>query len=137
MCNRCAPILDKPIIGRNNMASVFLLLSALGGFISVALGAFAAHGLRERLEPPLLAVFQTGVQYQMYHALALLGVALWLRLAGPSVWLNAAGWLFVFGVLFFSCCFYALSFCGPRLLGTVAPLGRLCFFIACTAFALW
>src|SRR5690625_7720627 len=98
MCNRCAPILDKPIIGRNNMASVFLLLSALGGFISVALGAFAAHGLRERLEPPLLAVFQTGVQYQMYHALALLGVALWLRLAGARGWLNAAGWAVVLEV---------------------------------------
>src|SRR5690625_5531468 len=100
---RCAigtpPILNKPTIGRNNMAPVFLLLSALGGFISVALGAFAAHGLRERLEPPLLAVFQTGVQYQMYHALALLGVALWLRLAGTRDGLKDGGRLVVLGVL--------------------------------------
>src|SRR5690625_5411506 len=104
------------------MAPVFLLLSALGGLFSVALGAFAAHGLRERLEPPLLAVFQTGVQSQMYHALALLGVALWLRLAGPSVWLNAAGCLFVLGVLFFSGSLYTLGLCGPRWLGPVTPL---------------
>lgn len=118
------------------MASVFLLLSALGGFISVALGAFAAHGLRERLELPLLAVFQTGVQYQMYHALALLGVALWLRLAGPSVWLNAAGWLFVLGVLLFSGSLYALALGGPRWLGPVTPLGGLCFLLGWTALAL-
>src|SRR5690625_7534709 len=83
------------------MAPVFLLLSALGGFISVALGAFAAHGLRERLEPPLLAVFQTGVRYQVYHALALLGVALWPRLAGAGVWRPAAGWRVRLGLRLF------------------------------------
>ncbi len=118
------------------MAPVFLLLSALGGFISVALGAFAAHGLRERLEPPLLAVFQTGVQYQMYHALALLGVALWLRMAGPSVWLKAAGWLFVLGVLLFSGSLYALALGGPRWLGPVTPLGGLCFLLGWAALAM-
>src|SRR5690625_7269255 len=90
MCNRCAPIVDKPIVGRNNMAPVFLLLNALGGFISVALGAFAAHGLRERLEPQLLAVFQTDVQYQVYQGLELMGVALWLRRAWADVWVDGA-----------------------------------------------
>lgn len=119
------------------MAPVFLLLSALCGFTSVALGAFAAHGLRERLEPALLAVFQTGVQYQMYHALALLGVALWLRTAGSSAWLSAAGWLFVLGVVLFSGSLYALAFGAPRWLGPVTPLGGLCFLLGWAALTVY
>lgn len=117
------------------MAPVFLLLSALCGFISVALGAFAAHGLRARLEPELLSVFQIGVQYQMYHALALFGVALWLRSAGSSVLLSAAGWLFVLGVVLFSGSLYALAFGAPRWLGPITPIGGLCFLLGWAALA--
>lgn len=119
------------------MAPVFLLLSALCGFTSVALGAFAAHGLRERLEPALLAVFQTGVQYQMYHALALLGIALWLRTVGSNFWLSAAGWLFILGVVLFSGSLYALAFGAPRWLGPVTPLGGLCFLLGWAALAVY
>src|SRR5690554_1489405 len=111
------------------MAPAFILLSAVYGFTSVALGAFAAHGLRDRLEPALLAVFQTGVQYQMYHALALLSLALWLRTTGPNAWLSAAGWLFVVGVVLFSGSLYALALGAPRWLGPVTPLGGLCFLL--------
>ncbi|MDQ2076666.1 DUF423 domain-containing protein [Marinimicrobium sp. ABcell2] len=120
------------------MPAVFLLISALCGLTSVALGAFAAHGLRDRLEPVLLAAFQTGVQYQMYHALALLGLAALLRIMGPSPWLSAAGWLFVAGVVLFSGSLYALALGGPRWLGPVTPLGGLCFLLgwaALTVFA--
>lgn len=111
------------------MAPAFILLSAVYGFTSVALGAFAAHGLRDRLEPALLAVFQTGVQYQMYHALALLSLALWLRTTGPNAWLSAAGWLFVVGVVLFSGSLYALALGAPSWLGPVTPLGGLCFLL--------
>lgn len=117
------------------MPAVFLLISALSGFTAVALGAFAAHGLRERLEPGLLAVFQTGVQYQMYHALALLGVAVLLKTATASAWLLVAGWLFVAGVVLFSGSLYGLALGGPRWLGPVTPVGGLCFLLGWLALA--
>jgi uncharacterized membrane protein YgdD (TMEM256/DUF423 family) len=119
------------------MAAVFLLISALSGLTSVALGAFAAHGLRGRLEPTLLAAFQTGVQYQMYHALALLGLAVLLRLMGPSSWLSAAGWLFIAGVVLFSGSLYALALGAPRWLGPITPLGGLCFLLGWAALAVF
>lgn len=111
------------------MTKLLLSLAALSGFFAVALGAFAAHGLKARLEPSALAVFQTGVQYQMYHALALLAVALLLKLSGPSHWLIASGWLLVAGTVLFSGSLYALAFDAPRWLGPVTPLGGLCFLL--------
>lgn len=113
-------------------AGVFLLLSALNGFTSVALGAFAAHGLRERLEPAALSAFQTGIQYQMYHALALLGLAALLKVTGVNPWLQAGGWLFVAGTLLFSGSLYGLTLGGIRWLGPVTPLGGLCFLLGWT-----
>lgn len=110
-------------------SSLFLLLGALSGFTAVGLGAFAAHGLRERLEPALLAAFQTGVQYQMYHALALIGVAALLKVAGAQPWLHIAGWLFVAGILLFSGSLYGLALGGPRWLGPITPLGGLMFLL--------
>ncbi len=111
------------------MGYVFLLCAALSGFFAVGLGAFAAHGLKARLAPEMLAVFQTGVQYQMYHALALLGLAALLRMVGHNIWLQTGGILFIIGTLLFSGSLYGLALGGPRLLGPITPLGGVCFLL--------
>ena len=122
------------------MDRTFLLLGSVAGFIGVALGAFGAHGLRARLSPEMLAVFETGVRYQMYHALAILLVA--LAAARFDGWLvRAAGWSFVLGIVLFSGSLYALALSGMTRLGIVTPLGGLAFlagwvFLMVTALAL-
>lgn len=102
------------------------LLGALAGFFGVALGAFGAHALKLRLTPEWLAVFETGVRYQMYHAFALLAAA-W----GFSRWRGRtflwAGWLFATGIILFSGSLYALALSGVRGLGAITPLGGLAF----------
>lgn len=118
------------------MDRTFLLLGALAGFIGVALGAFGAHGLRSRLSPDMLVVFETGVRYQMYHTLALLLVAALVPRAGG--WLVvSAGWLFVAGILLFSGSLYVLALTGVTMLGAITPLGGLAFLAgwACLAIA--
>jgi uncharacterized membrane protein YgdD (TMEM256/DUF423 family) len=105
---------------------LFLLLGSASGFVSVAAGAFGAHALRARLAPELLAVFETGSRYQMYHALALLGVA-WAAGRWPGPLVAWSGWLFVIGTILFSGSLYALALTGVRWLGAVTPLGGLCF----------
>ena len=108
------------------MDKTFLLIGALAGFISVGFGAFGAHALRGRLSPEMLAVFETGVRYQMYHALAVLAVGLMMaRLGG---WLfSLAGWLFTAGIVLFSGSLYALALSGVTTFGIVTPLGGLAF----------
>jgi uncharacterized membrane protein YgdD (TMEM256/DUF423 family) len=110
---------------------VFLSLGGVSGFISVALGAFGAHALRDRLSADMLDVFKTGVTYQMYHALALLGVGVLLaRLSlDGSAWLTASGWLFVAGSLLFSGSLYLLSLTGTTWLGAITPLGGVAFLL--------
>ena len=118
------------------MDRTFLLVGALAAFIGVALGAFGAHGLRSRLSADMLAVFETGVRYQMYHALAILIVA--LVLARIDGWLiRAAGWLFTGGIVLFSGSLYALALSGITALGAVTPIGGLAFLAgwACLAIA--
>jgi uncharacterized membrane protein YgdD (TMEM256/DUF423 family) len=100
-----------------------LLAAALLGGTGVALGAFGAHALRARLTPDLLAIFETGVRYQMYHALALLGVAVLVPRVPGSVLPAAAAWLFVAGTLVFSGSLYALVLSGNRTLGAITPIG--------------
>ncbi len=108
------------------MDRLFFALGAVSGFIGVGLGAFAAHGLKERLDPPMLSAFEVGVRYQMYHALALLGVA-WAVTKWPGTPAVAAGWLFVAGTLIFSGSLYVLALSGIRWLGAVTPIGGLAF----------
>jgi uncharacterized membrane protein YgdD (TMEM256/DUF423 family) len=100
----------------------FVVLGALSAGIAVVLGAFAAHGLRGRLTAELLAVFEVGVRYQMYHALALLAVA-WAYTRWPSGPMIAAGWLFVAGAALFSGSLYVLALTGQKSLGAIAPVG--------------
>lgn len=106
---------------------LFGLAGALSALTAVAAGAFGAHALRARLSPDLLAVFETGARYQMYHALALLAVA-WLAAARPgansAVW---AGGLFLLGTVVFSGSLYALALTGQRWLGAITPLGGVAF----------
>jgi len=104
----------------------FLQLGALSGFIGVAAGAFGAHALRSRLDADLLAVFETGARYQMYHALALIAAA-WASTRWPGTLATAAGWCFATGTLLFSGSLYALALTGVRGLGAVTPLGGAAF----------
>ena len=110
------------------MDKTFLLVGALAGFLAVAFGAFGAHALRARLSPEMLAVFETGARYQMYHALAIVLVALILgRLDGWLV--RTAGWMFTAGIVLFSGSLYALALTGVTTFGAVTPLGGLAFLI--------
>ncbi|MGB4072589.1 DUF423 domain-containing protein [Pseudomonas sp.] len=108
------------------MARLWLLLSAFAGFTGVGLGAFAAHGMKSRLTPEYLAVFQTGTHYQLIHALALFGVAL-LAMQRPTRLVNAAGALFALGIALFSGSLYLLTLTGVSKLGMITPLGGLAF----------
>lgn len=104
----------------------FLLVGAVAAFIGVGFGAFGAHGLRGRLPPEMIAVFETGVRYQMYHALAILIAALAVpHVAGRLV--RVAGWLFAAGIVLFSGSLYALALSGVSTLGAITPLGGLAF----------
>jgi uncharacterized membrane protein YgdD (TMEM256/DUF423 family) len=103
---------------------IFFALGALSGFLGVAFGAFGAHALKGRLDADMLAVFEVGVRYQMYHALALLAVG-WASTRWPGALLTASGWLFVAGTVVFSGSLYALSLSGVRWLGAITPVGGL------------
>lgn len=109
------------------MPHFILAFAALNGFLAVTLGAFAAHGLRERLTPDLLNTFQTGVQYHMYHALALFGVGLLLLHFPAQTLLRYSAAAFAIGILLFSGSLYVLSLSGIRWLGAITPLGGLGF----------
>lgn len=114
------------------MMRLFGILGGAFGFLAVALGAFAAHGLRGRLTPADLAIFETGVRYQMYHALALLLVAALLA-RGPGWAASLAGWGFTTGIMVFSGSLYLMVFTGQRWLGAVTPIGGLAFLVGWAA----
>ena len=120
------------------MDRIFFAIGSLSGFIGVALGAFGAHALKSRLDPELLATFEVGVRYQMYHAFALLAVA-WAQTRWPGAAVTASGWLFVAGTLVFSGGLYALSLSGLRWLGAITPVGGLALLAGwlCLAWAAW
>ena len=103
-----------------------LFLGALSGFIGVAAGAFGAHGLQERLSAELLAVYETGVRYELVHALALVLAGL-AEDRWPGIGWGRAGWMFVAGTVLFSGSLFALALTGARWLGAVTPFGGLCF----------
>ncbi|MCR6112411.1 DUF423 domain-containing protein [Bacillus sp. A301a_S52] len=107
---------------------LFLLLGSLNGFLFVALGAFGAHALKDRLETNgYVETFQTGVQYHMIHALALIGVAILTRYLSATGLVHGAGWAFLVGIVLFSGSLYALSLTGIRVLGAITPLGGVAF----------
>lgn len=114
--------------------TIWIVLGSVFGGLSVAVGAFGAHALRERLTPENLQIFEIGARYQMYHALALLAVGfLALRVDGTAV--RVAGGAFAAGILLFSGSLYALAVTETRWLGMVTPLGGLAFLVGWTALA--
>jgi len=115
-------------------ARPLLRLGAINGFLAVALGAFAAHGLKGRIPAASLEVFQTGVHYQGLHALALLVVG-GLLLVRPLPGLKAAGWAFFTGILLFSGSLYLLALTEVRTLGWITPIGGVSFLFGWGALA--
>ena len=108
------------------MDRLFYICAGIAGFLGVTLGAFGAHALKVTLPADMLAVFETGVRYQMYHVFALCAAA-WGWARWPSRAFTAGGWLFVAGILVFSGSLYLLAITGMRILGAVTPLGGLAF----------
>lgn len=110
------------------MEKLFFILGGIFAGVAVALGAFGAHGLRDKLAVDMLQTFETGVRYEMYHAIALFAVAFalsrWQATTGLS---TAAGWLFVAGIVLFSGSLYILAITGVRWLGAITPLGGVAF----------
>lgn len=124
------------------MTKTYLLIAAISGFLAVALGAFGAHGLRDKLSADLLAVYHIGVQYHFYHTLALLAVALLLALQSSSLSLSLLKWsgnLFAIGIVIFSGSLYVLAISGVRWLGAITPIGGVAFLAGwiCLALAAW
>lgn len=125
------------------MIKLFLTTASILGGLSVALGAFASHGLQNKLTPRALEIWETGTKYQMYHALALMFVALLLiYLEDSSASLNIAGFAFITGIALFSGSLYGLSLSGIKWLGAITPLGGVAFLIgwiclAITGFSRW
>lgn len=117
---------------------VFIVLGAINMLVAVLLGAFGAHALRARLSADWLAIWQTGVHYQMVHALGLLALAFLLDRTGAAPF-RAAGWLMFAGIVLFSGSLYLLVLTQVRLLGAVTPIGGLAFLAAWawTAYGAW
>ncbi len=114
------------------MPKRLLLFAAINGFLAVSLGAFAAHGLESIMAADLLETFGTGVDYHMYHSLALLGTAALAFQFPEEKLLGLAGTLFLLGILFFSGSLYVLGLSGLRWLGAITPIGGI-FFLAAWA----
>jgi uncharacterized membrane protein YgdD (TMEM256/DUF423 family) len=123
------------------MTQIFLSIGAILGGLSVAGGAFASHALREKISDRSLEIFETAARYQMYHALALLLVALLLSIyqQSPPPTLLVSGWLFIIGIALFSGSLYALSLTNVKILGAIAPLGGAALIAGwgALAFAAW
>jgi len=110
------------------MVRTFIFIGSLAAALGVAFGAFGAHGLRNRLSPEMVAVFETAVRYEMYHALALLALAaLMTRFDGYLF--HIAGWSFTVGIVLFSGSLYLLALTGVRILGAITPLGGIAFIV--------
>ena len=117
-------------------AKLFLILGGINAVLVVMLGAFGAHGLKARMTAEMLAVYQTGVHYHLFHALGLLAVGLVATQIADSVYLKWAGWLMLVGIILFSGSLYVLSLSGLRWLGMVTPFGGLAFITAWIVFVI-
>lgn len=113
------------------MWTTFVRLGAINAFLAVALGAFGAHGLRDKIAPRLLETYETGAHYHLIHAVALLVVGLLAeRLATDTRatrLVRVAGILFTVGIVLFSGSLYVLAVTDIRPLGAITPFGGVCF----------
>ena len=122
------------------LTRIFLATAAVFGGLSVVGGAFASHALKSKLTDRALGIFETGARYQMYHALALLLVALLLsRPEQSQTFFAVAGWAFIAGTIIFSGSLYALSLTNIKWLGAITPLGGVSYIVGwgCLAVAAW
>ena len=120
------------------MERFFFIAGSISAFLGVTLGAFAAHRLKIHLSPEMLNIFEVGVRYHLYHALALLAVA-WATTRWPGGLLVAAGWLFIVGTIIFSGSLYLLSLTGLRWFGAITPIGGTVFLLGwlCLTWRVW
>lgn len=120
------------------MDRTWIVLGALLAAAAVAAGAFGAHGLKERLSADDLDTYQTAARYHMFHALGLIAVGYCAQRFGGGL-VNAAGWLFIAGIILFSGALYVLALSGVRVLGAVAPIGGTALIGGwiCLALAVW
>lgn len=116
------------------MGSGWFATGAVAAALGVALGAFGAHGLRAHVSADALAIFETGVRYQLIHALALLAVG-WAATRWPGPLVAAAGWLLLAGIVLFSGSLYLMTLSGARWLGAITPLGGVAFILGWLALA--
>ncbi|PSV18813.1 DUF423 domain-containing protein [Photobacterium leiognathi] len=114
--------------GLENRTRWILFIAAISGVLTVGLGAFAAHGLKHHLSPYLLDVFKTGVQYQAWHTLALLGCGILTRFLSSKA-VSYAALFFAIGIICFSGSLYALALTGIKWFGPITPMGGVCFII--------
>lgn len=114
----------------------FLFLAAMTGLMGVALGAFGAHGLSDILSKEMLAVYKTGVDYQMWHALGLALIALLLRQVAADKMLVWAAYSMLAGIVIFSGSLYVLALSGVRWLGAITPIGGLALITGWILFAI-
>ena len=110
-------------------AKLFVTLGALAAALGVALGAFGAHALKARLSADMLAVWQTAVQYHLWHALGLIAIGTLVQYFPASGPVRLAGWLMIAGIVLFSGSLYMLAATGTRWLGAVTPFGGACFIV--------
>jgi len=110
------------------MHKQLIISGAINAFIAVALGAFAAHGLKHSLGAYELGIWQTAVDYQMTHALGLILIGLLAN--SLKLNLNKPGWVMLCGIVLFSGSLYVLSLSGIKALGMVTPIGGMCFLVA-------
>ena len=107
----------------------FVLLGSLSAFLGVALGAFGAHGLKSRVTPEMLAVWQTGVQYHLVHALGLVLIGILCHLLPEASLVRSAGWFLLSGTVLFSGSLYVMVLSDIRALGMITPLGGVAFLV--------
>lgn len=108
------------------MKNLFFAIGAAFSLLSVLIGAFGAHSLKNRLSVEMLDIFEVAVRYQMYHGIGLIVVA-WAYSQWQSNYISAAGFCFIIGIIIFSGSLYILSLTGLRLLGVITPIGGLAF----------
>lgn len=125
--------------GTKIVTRIFLAIASMLGGISVVFGAFASHALKDRLSANSLSIWETGTKYQMYHALALMLVALLISRFPDSMLLVVAGYAFIAGIFIFSGSLYALTLTGIKWLGAITPIGGMAFIIGwlCLVLASW
>jgi uncharacterized membrane protein YgdD (TMEM256/DUF423 family) len=116
------------------LSKQWVMIGAISGFFAVALGAFGAHGLKDRLSEKALSIYQTAVQYQMVHALALIALGLWAS-QNINQETQLVGWAFTIGIMVFSGSLYALAVTDLKFLGAITPIGGVSFLVGWIAFA--